>query len=302
MNQAAIEVPPEASKPEVQKITANALSVVDKFSTYQVTTAEEYAAGAEHLKQIKSALNEVTDQRMAITRPMDVAKNQVMRFFGQFSDKLETAEAHVKRAMVTYQDEEDRKAREAARIARERQEREAARLREEARKADEAAAAKERARLAEEQRKADERAQIENDRIAQEKALAQEAADEDAMRRAQEQEEAARVRRDKEQERIHKERLAAEADARERSARAETLEARADSSVTAPLAPATPKIKGVSTPKVWDFEITDASKVPDQYKTIDEKKIRGVVKALKADANIPGVRVYQKTQIRSTSR
>jgi len=43
---------------------------------------------------------------------------------------------------------------------------------------------------------------------------------------------------------------------------------------------------------VWRFEIINESMIPDQYKTIDEKKIRAVVKALKDRTSIPGVRVY----------
>jgi len=55
-----------------------------------------------------------------------------------------------------------------------------------------------------------------------------------------------------------------------------------------------PKIEGISFREDWDFTIEDASLVPNEYKIIDEKKIRGVVKALKGKCSIPGVRVFQR--------
>lgn len=55
------------------------------------------------------------------------------------------------------------------------------------------------------------------------------------------------------------------------------------------------KIAGVSGRQDWDFEITDISKIPREYLMIDETKIRRVVKALGSEANIPGVRAFQKT-------
>ncbi len=79
--------------------------------------------------------------------------------------------------------------------------------------------------------------------------------------------------------------------------RAQTLHDRADNVAAAPTETEAPKVEGVSTSMVWDFEIVDPAKVPDKYKTIDEKKIRGVVRALKGDADIEGVRVFQKPQV-----
>ena len=64
---------------------------------------------------------------------------------------------------------------------------------------------------------------------------------------------------------------------------------------SAPLAPAAPKVTGISTRKKWLFEITDPAQVPEQYKTIDLKKIGGVVRALKGDTDIPGVRAYSES-------
>lgn len=53
------------------------------------------------------------------------------------------------------------------------------------------------------------------------------------------------------------------------------------------------KIEGYQSRKVWDFEVVDISKIPDEYMIVDEKKMRRVVKA--GTRNIPGVRIFERT-------
>jgi hypothetical protein len=61
------------------------------------------------------------------------------------------------------------------------------------------------------------------------------------------------------------------------------------------LAKETPKMEGGPVYRtIWKFEITDATLIPRQYLTPDEVKIGGVVRALKNQANIPGVRIYSE--------
>lgn len=321
-----IETPAELDKPEIRKLTDQSLLLASTYDNYIVTSPDEYVQGAEHLKDIKEQLNAVNEERFAQTRPLDQTKKRIMAFFGQFTDRLEDAERKIKAGLLSYKTEQDRIAEEEARKEREKAEREAERLREQARKADEAAAKKERERLAELQRKADEEAERERKRLEEEQRIADEKAEverkrieelerlaakdetkqraveeekrrererrEAEQRRIQEEKDAAAERERKEQERLHEEKLQAEADQRDRTARADTLESRAENKMAAPVHSQAPTVKGVSTKKVWKFEIIDKTKVPEQYKTIDEKKIRGVVNALKSDADIPGVRVY----------
>lgn len=100
--------------------------------------------------------------------------------------------------------------------------------------------------------------------------------------------------------RKERERLAARARKAEESGKAEKAEqlAQQAETVTAPVvARETPKVQGVSTRKVWKFRIKDRAKVPEQYKTIDERKIGGVVRSLGGDADIPGVEVYEEDVI-----
>lgn len=58
-----------------------------------------------------------------------------------------------------------------------------------------------------------------------------------------------------------------------------------------------PEIKGIAPRKDWSFEIVNPNLVPIEFMIIDEKKIRGVVKALKDKCSIPGVRVFQKENL-----
>lgn len=51
----------------------------------------------------------------------------------------------------------------------------------------------------------------------------------------------------------------------------------------------------LSTKKVWKFEIVDVKLVPNNYKVIDEKLIRTVVR--NGSREIPGVRIYLDEQI-----
>lgn len=83
--------------------------------------------------------------------------------------------------------------------------------------------------------------------------------------------------------------------------RAAALEQRAAMVVAPVLAREVPKIAGVSTRPVWRYAITDESKLPREYLMPDEKKIAGVVRAMKGDTNIPGVTVRPDSTIASSA-
>jgi len=52
----------------------------------------------------------------------------------------------------------------------------------------------------------------------------------------------------------------------------------------------------IYTRTVWDFEIVDFAQVPDEYKVIDEKKVRQAINRL-GIRDIPGLRIFQKKTI-----
>lgn len=56
-------------------------------------------------------------------------------------------------------------------------------------------------------------------------------------------------------------------------------------------------LPGVQPRNSWEFTVEDLSKVPREYLMVDEKKVKGVVKAMKADTNIPGISVFEKTTV-----
>ena len=55
-----------------------------------------------------------------------------------------------------------------------------------------------------------------------------------------------------------------------------------------------PNPKGISYRENWDFEVVDDSKIPAQYLVIDGVKIGKVVRAMKKNTNIPGIKVFCK--------
>lgn len=64
--------------------------------------------------------------------------------------------------------------------------------------------------------------------------------------------------------------------------------------VPAPPPPMAPKVEGVSYRDVWEYEITDPALLPREYLMPDEKRIGSVVRAMRAETQIPGVRAYAR--------
>jgi hypothetical protein len=58
--------------------------------------------------------------------------------------------------------------------------------------------------------------------------------------------------------------------------------------------PEQPKVEGLSMREDWDFEIVDVKAIPREYLVPNEVMIRKVVKVMKSQANIPGIRVFSK--------
>lgn len=114
---------------------------------------------------------------------------------------------------------------------------------------------------------------------------------------SQEQERLRREEQLKAEERARKEqeKLAAQAEraaASGQHAKAEALQDRAASVVAPVVQREAPKVQGLSVREVWRFEVVDPSAVPREFLMVDEKKIGGVVRAMKGDTKIAGVRVW----------
>jgi hypothetical protein len=55
------------------------------------------------------------------------------------------------------------------------------------------------------------------------------------------------------------------------------------------------KTDGISIREDWDFEVVEAKLIPREFLMVDEVKLRKYAKAMKADANVSGVRFFPKT-------
>lgn len=75
--------------------------------------------------------------------------------------------------------------------------------------------------------------------------------------------------------------------------KAEALFAQAETVPVAVVAPATPKVEGISDVTVWEWEVADEAKIPREYWQLDTKAIGAVVRSLhkRAEQTIPGIRV-----------
>jgi len=62
----------------------------------------------------------------------------------------------------------------------------------------------------------------------------------------------------------------------------------------APIGPEAPKTEGLAMRGNWCFEVVDPAAVPRQYMMPDEIKIGKVVRALKGQITIPGVRIFNR--------
>jgi DNA polymerase III alpha subunit (gram-positive type) len=247
--------------PAVRQVTSEIADLERFAQTYQVTTGEQYAAGAADLQRVKSAQKRLEETRTAITVPMNAALKRVNDFFRAPTMRLEKIERTIKSQLVEFSYKQER-----------------IRL-EEQRKADEIAR-KERERLEAQAREAD--------RKAREKAAADRQAAE-AAAAAGRAEEAAKLA------------ARAAATEEKAAAKVDDLAVRAATTVAPVIVRDPPKVAGVSTREVWKFDITDASQIPREYLVVDEARIRKVVQALKGDAKIAGVRVYPERQIAAGS-
>ncbi len=112
--------------------------------------------------------------------------------------------------------------------------------------------------------------------------------DEQERIRREEERKAEEARRRAEEERLRKENPEAEI---------KPVEPAPAPAITIPEPPK--KIDGITHAEVWTWELEDISKVPMEYLQLDEKKLNGVVRAMKGDASIPGIRVFKTRQIRA---
>lgn len=111
-----------------ETITTEAENMLEMAKSYTITTADMMEAAGIDLQAVKKKYRDLDAERKKIVKPLDEAKKAVQDLFRKPLEFLASAENTLKGAMLTFQREQDRIAREAQ-----------AKLDEEARKAREAA-------------------------------------------------------------------------------------------------------------------------------------------------------------------
>jgi chromosome segregation ATPase len=263
---------------------SRAAAALERVNAIVIRTNEDYVTAAGQLAEIKGQFKAVDKQREELKAPSLEACRRVDAFFKPPLTFLAQAETILKGKLTDYDKEQERLRRaEQARldeIARKERERKEAEAREIERKAREKAEGERRA--AEAQRQAEARAR-------QEAAEAKARGDREAAFKAErEAREAAAAAQKAEAKADRVESAAAE--------RSESLQAEAAQVVAPVVQRAPPKVSGLSFTEVAKFEVVDKAKLPLEYLVPDEVRIGKVVRALKTDANIPGVRVWMEKQ------
>ena len=252
----------------------DAKALLDEAKTFTVVNDGQYEVAGGDLKRIKNKMRDLEEMRKNLTRPIDAAKKAVMDFFRQPEEYLRNAESAYKRAMLVYQDEQERQRKAEENRIRELQRQEQERLAKEAE-----AAERESRRLAEEAAKKEREA----------------AAIKDSEARRIAEEEAARLRAESEQNQL-------------------TANAVIDQAASLPPAIVTrelPQTRGVTTRSRWVPEPvgTDdeakmellkavvAGRVPPIAVDVNMTFIRQQVTSLKSALNIPGWRAVEKREM-----
>ncbi len=102
----------EIVTPEVQQNTQKALTVLDQANTLVISTMDDYRIAQGLMKTVKDRIKELTDTRMAQTRPIDESKAKIIAFFAIPLEKLEKAKGYLNQIMVKFTEEQEAKRRE----------------------------------------------------------------------------------------------------------------------------------------------------------------------------------------------
>lgn len=220
------------------------MTAIEYAKSFEITSSSDSAKAQEARIRLNSRIKSLTDARMALTRPIDEAKKVIMAFFAGPIALFTQAKDILDSKIIAYENEQERQRRAEQRRLDEIAERERQALQ---RKADD------------EKRRSE--AEAEALRKKAEKAAA-------AGRTAQ------------------AEKLQEQANQVEQSADAAVgdLEDRAAAAVAPIVQADTARVAGAQFRDVWEFTVTDLSKINAAFLMADETKIGRVVQSLKSDA------------------
>ena len=250
----------EMALAEAQKAIDASLVAVASAKLVKVTTEEEYRAADLKMTDIKASMRGFEDKRDGLVRPFNTVVAKINARFKEAKDTYTSALSFYRTPMTAFQ-----------------------------------------AKLAEDRRKADEAAAAERKRL-QDSADDKRRKAEEALRLAQEQAEAA-TKPNAPLDAFDA--LLAEGEAQEAAARVEAAKStfeqtiRDTSRIEVPVA-FTPKVtgSGSKTYTEWKYEITDPAAVPMTFRPISEAMIAAEVMQMKGETKIPGVRIYSEVIVK----
>lgn len=254
------------SDTQVQSVKRDLAPILASAIALRIESQDGYIQAGRNLTFLKTGIAAIEAARVRITKPMNEALKAVNEEARNSSAPLLQAELSLKRAILAYQDEQERKRRE------------------EQRRADESARI-ERQRLEAERRENEERARLERERLTREAEEARKAGDALAA--------------------THLENRAVAVEARA-EVRSETLEERKAETVAPELTAAPPKVAGIASKGVWKAEVTDKKAlvravaddlVPLTAVDVSTTVLGQMARALKQDLKWPGIRVWEERGI-----
>ncbi len=103
--------------PEVATASQLAQSSYDVALAVQIDSPEMLAIAGDELREITARRKKIEDMRLSLTRPLDESKKRIMDLFRAPTERLEQAEALLRKGVLTYQQAERAKADQARREA-----------------------------------------------------------------------------------------------------------------------------------------------------------------------------------------
>lgn len=94
---------------EARELATQAENMLTEYQGYAIETVDQYSASAETLKAIKAKRSALDEERKKMTRPLDDTKRRIMDFFKAPLDYLDKAEAVIKKAILGFEQDQEKK-------------------------------------------------------------------------------------------------------------------------------------------------------------------------------------------------
>jgi hypothetical protein len=99
----------EINTQEIEGLKGEANSIIVRANTLQIVMPDDYSRAGEDIKIIKLLSDRTEEKRKEITRHLDESKKRIIALFKPIMDTLELARQKIDRAMLSYDQEQERK-------------------------------------------------------------------------------------------------------------------------------------------------------------------------------------------------